>query len=158
MTAVQVPAELVEFWATTATVQAEAPQPDRATLRQLAASIRALLPQPEPTCPVCGGRTKDHYVVPGELSDCWVPLERVAELRALLAAERDAKPAIRQPRVWNVGDPEPSDVEQVLDRDGDVWGRGDNGIWNTPETRGFPWEHVVRKWSPLTEVLPGGDR
>jgi hypothetical protein len=82
-------------------------------------------------------------------------LEAPPQVRALLADQADATPAVR-PRVFNAGDPEPADVRQVHDRDGDVWSRGDRGIWNTPGTKGFPWEHVARRWSPLTEVLPGG--
>lgn len=41
-----------------------------------------------------------------------------------------------------------------VDRQGDVWRRGDDGLMHTPETRPFPREHVARKWGPLRLVDP----
>jgi hypothetical protein len=60
--------------------------------------------------------------------------------------------------VWNAGDPEPEGVEQISDRDGDIWDRGTDGWWHSPETRDCRWEHIARKWAPLTEVHTGGAR
>lgn len=36
-----------------------------------------------------------------------------------------------------------------VDRHGDVWRRGDDGLMHTRETRPFPREYVERKWGPL---------
>lgn len=40
----------------------------------------------------------------------------------------------------------------VADRHGDVWTPRADGLWETPETAPFPWEHVARKWGPLHPV------
>jgi hypothetical protein len=134
----------------------------------LAIDLRALLPQPEPTCPVCGhpvgrvlsppptGHYEDgctHTEVGAGFCPCPLVFSQIDTVRALLAAERDAIPARPEPRVWNAGDPEPEGVEQISDRDGDIWDRGTDGWWHSPETRDCRWEHIARKWSPLTEVL-----
>ena len=37
-----------------------------------------------------------------------------------------------------------------IDRHGDVWTEGDDGLMHTPETAPFSREHVERKWGPLT--------
>lgn len=37
----------------------------------------------------------------------------------------------------------------VVDRHGDVWTLGDDGLMHTPETRPFPFEYVEKKWGPL---------
>lgn len=61
------------------------------------------------------------------------------------------------PRQWGKGDPEPADQPKPKIRDfhGDVWDYNPaDGLWYTPDTRPFAWEHLTRKWSPLTEVLP----
>lgn len=39
-----------------------------------------------------------------------------------------------------------------VDRQGDVWRVGDDGLMHTPETAPFPREHVERKWGPLRLV------
>jgi hypothetical protein len=133
----------------------------------LAIDLRALLPQPEPTCPNCGHLDADHlnWWNKADLAcadrnrdgvcRCLVTGNALPQVRALLAAERDATPARPEPRVWNAGDPEPEGVEQISDRDGDIWDRGTDGWWHSPETRDYRWEHIARKWSPLTEVLAG---
>jgi hypothetical protein len=145
-------------------------------------------PEPEPTCPNCGHFDDEHNElgcgdiaedaececamteasanscpVHGTLDsrsacECPFPGRTLDELRALLAAERDATPTRPEPRVWNAGDPEPEGVEQISDRDGDIWDRGTDGWWHSPETRDYRWEHIARKWSPLTEVHTGGAR
>jgi hypothetical protein len=58
------------------------------------------------------------------------------------------------PREWRKGDPEPEDRPRVKDSANDVWTYNDrNGLWYSPETAPFKWEHIARKWGPLTEVL-----
>jgi hypothetical protein len=169
VTAVQVPAELVEFWATTATVQAEAPQPDRATLRQLAASIRALLPQPEPTCPNCGhrdglhhsDREHDGYGIQGcdeDGCDCALTPAALPQVRALRAAERDAKPAESKPCTRYqvvVHDEVPGAVSRA------------RGIFDSRDAaerqvnyfrQVFAARSTYRRTAEIVEVLPGGDR
>jgi hypothetical protein len=39
-----------------------------------------------------------------------------------------------------------------IDRQGDVWALGEDGLLHTPETRPFSREYVERKWGPLREV------
>lgn len=39
-----------------------------------------------------------------------------------------------------------------VDRHGDVWREGADGLMHTPETRPFPREHVEKKWGPLRPV------
>lgn len=39
-----------------------------------------------------------------------------------------------------------------VDRHGDVWREGTDGLMHTPETRPFPREHVEKKWGPLRPV------
>ena len=43
-----------------------------------------------------------------------------------------------------------------VDRQGDVWRVGEDGLMHTPETAPFPREHVEKKWGPLrlTRVTP----
>lgn len=36
-----------------------------------------------------------------------------------------------------------------VDRHGDVWRLGADGLMHTPETAPFPREHVEKKWGPL---------
>lgn len=40
-------------------------------------------------------------------------------------------------------------AESWVDKQGDVWRLGDDGLMHTPETAPFPREHVERKWGPL---------
>ncbi len=40
--------------------------------------------------------------------------------------------------------------ERLIDKQGDVWTKGVDGLWHTPETRPFPLEHIEKKWGPLT--------
>lgn len=44
-----------------------------------------------------------------------------------------------------------------IDRDGDVWTLGADGLMHTPETRPFPREHVEKKWGPLRAPCPDCD-
>lgn len=66
----------------------------------------------------------------------------------------------RTPRKWDKGDEEPAIASgcgglKVRDNQGDVWAYNDiNGLWYTPDTKPYPWEHIARKGAPLTEVLP----
>lgn len=142
------------------------------SLRRIANQLRALLPQPEPTCPNCGhrdglhhsGREHDGYGIQGcdeDGCDCALTPAALPQVRALLAAERDAKPASRKPRVWNVGDPEPDDRPDVRDCERDIWTHWRGGVWGcrthaTADDR--RWEAILNGFAPLTEVLPGGDR
>ncbi|MDF9717373.1 hypothetical protein [Nocardioides sp. ChNu-99] len=42
-----------------------------------------------------------------------------------------------------------------VDRFGDVWtSRADGLMYEQPETRPFPREHVEKKWGPLRKVTP----
>ena len=42
-----------------------------------------------------------------------------------------------------------TDEQTWVDRQGDVWRMGDDGLMHTPETAPFPREHVEKKWGPL---------
>jgi len=42
--------------------------------------------------------------------------------------------------------------EHLIDKQGDVWVEGDDGLMHTPETRPFPRDYVERKWGPLRPV------
>lgn len=42
--------------------------------------------------------------------------------------------------------------EAVVDRHGDVWTPGPDGLLYTPETRPFPRDYIERKWGPLRLV------
>jgi ribosomal protein L32 len=138
---------------------------ERTTARLLVDELRALLPQPAPTCPNCGHTDNDHRATPrGEViggvgcyfaqligepeCDCEISRGALPQVRALLAAERDSKPAPVKPRVWQKGDPEPESGVVVRDRDGDLWETG---------TERREWYDLLR-WAPLTEVIPGGTR
>lgn len=64
----------------------------------------------------------------------------------------------RAPRVWHEGDPEPRRDVRFTDCHGDEWRWSESrGEWVTPETAGCSWEHIAKKWSPLTEVVSDGD-
>lgn len=175
MSAVEVPAELIEQAAGALERAASTLHSDRCTKSHrddltfcpeahaeavLAYDLRALLPQPAPTCLNCGHVPVGHGDSGCLASACDCPFSHPAVMvaLALLAAERDSKPAPAKPRTWKAGDPEPEDVEQIQDRDGDVWTRRADGWWSSPETREMTWEHIARKWSPLTEVIAGGAR
>lgn len=43
-----------------------------------------------------------------------------------------------------------------VDKWGDVWQVGDDGLLHTPETAPFPREYVERKWGPLRELSGDG--
>lgn len=43
-----------------------------------------------------------------------------------------------------------------IDKHGDVWTLGDDGLLHTPETAPFSREHVEKKWGPLKELTPCG--
>lgn len=40
-------------------------------------------------------------------------------------------------------------TQSWIDKHGDVWRMGDDGLLHTPETRPFPRDHVEKKWGPL---------
>ena len=44
------------------------------------------------------------------------------------------------------------DREEWLDKQGDVWQLGDDGLMHSPETTPLPRGHVETKWGPLTLV------
>lgn len=46
----------------------------------------------------------------------------------------------------------PPDTGPVVDKDGDVWTLGGDGLMHTPETKPFPLEYVEKKWGPLRPV------
>lgn len=52
---------------------------------------------------------------------------------------------------------EPSKARRWLDRHGDIWTEGNDGLMHSPETRPFPREHVEKKWGPLA-LLVGGEQ
>jgi hypothetical protein len=95
----------------------------------LIARVRGLLPAPAPTCPNCRHADRLHMelgcaAVAGDpattfdvVCDCPFHGAALPVLRDLLAAQADAKPStlglwapLAEPRVWNVGDPEPAGV------------------------------------------------
>lgn len=45
--------------------------------------------------------------------------------------------------------------ERWVDKQGDVWTPGEDGLLHSPETAPFPREHVERKWGPLKPVPDG---
>lgn len=57
-------------------------------------------------------------------------------------------------RTFSRGDPCPEYVTRVRDCQNDVWVRrgGGSGLWDSPETRPFTWEHIAKKWGPLVVV------
>jgi hypothetical protein len=69
----------------------------------------------------------------------------------------DLDKAIRE---WWRGDSDPGDRDlRVRDCHGDIWtpqevlGLGVR-VWFTPETKPATWDHLLKKWGPVTEV-PG---
>jgi hypothetical protein len=52
-----------------------------------------------------------------------------------------------------------SESEAWIDKQGDVWRLGEDGLMHTFETAPFPREYVERKWGPLKPTLSdeGGD-
>lgn len=64
---------------------------------------------------------------------------------------RAGEPALRESvwLSWAQEVPPRAGGEQWLDRHGDVWTLGADGLLHTPETRPFHREHVERKWGPL---------
>ena len=155
--------------------------------RTASAELRALLPQPEPTCPICGhpvGRVLDppptghyedgctHTEVGAGFCPCPLVFTQTEAVRALLAVERDTTPAVTGPRVWTAGDPEPEGVDLVWDREGDPWVRRPTNLWRMkanveskdPELglhgkpRGMAWVDFAADWGPLTDQPPAGAR
>jgi hypothetical protein len=43
-------------------------------------------------------------------------------------------------------------TEAWVDRQGDVWRLGEDGLMHSPETAPFPREYVEKKWGPLRPV------
>lgn len=149
-------------------------------------SLRALLPQPEPTCPNCGHGDADHLNWwnkddlactqrnGNQICRCEITRAGLPQVRALIAAERDSAPATRPvltlPRVWQAGDPEPEGVTEVRDADDEAqylrnWRRGEDNRWrlverdgSVPPARGRSWVGLLGTYGPLTEVLSGGAR
>lgn len=80
---------------------------------------------------------------------------------AVAEAQRLSEPAPREPRVWRKGDPEPVDVAQVRDTDGDIWERrfvdGDLRVWMcSPDDPSWVWRILVERYGPLAEVVEDG--
>lgn len=48
-------------------------------------------------------------------------------------------------------------VAAWLDKQGDVWTLGADGLMHTPETAPFSREHVEKKWGPLVALTPAPD-
>jgi hypothetical protein len=48
-----------------------------------------------------------------------------------------------------------SDDQAWVDKQGDVWRIGDDGLMHTFETAPFPREYVEKKWGPLKPVQNG---
>lgn len=44
--------------------------------------------------------------------------------------------------------------ELWIDRHGDVWSPGDDGLMHSYETAPFTREHVEKKWGPLRRLTP----
>jgi hypothetical protein len=69
-----------------------------------------------------------------------------------------ARPIPALPRVFGRGDSLPEDVRVVMDVDGDRWSRVGNGerfnATGAPGGRSYPWEYILRRWGPVTQVLP----
>lgn len=166
MSAVEVPAELIELCVDTIEALAKmVPALDLAWQQEVARmgrQLRALLPKL--TCPKCGHSDEEHATSIGcaydngdefdDVCSCPFSAETLPHVRALLDAERDSKPAQAGPRVWHAGDPEPGDVEQVRDCETDVWSRIGNG-WDIPGRADIrSWSSLVAFFGPLTEVLP----
>ena len=60
------------------------------------------------------------------------------------------------PRTWQAGDPEPDDVQCVMDRDGDVWQQHDRDAWWFGAFGSISSKNLLERCGPLTEVhLPG---
>jgi hypothetical protein len=59
-------------------------------------------------------------------------------------------PKDARPGVWFIGvRTVPVPGVDLVDKHGDVWTLGDDGLLHTPETAAFPREHVEKKWGPL---------
>lgn len=58
---------------------------------------------------------------------------------------KDAKPGVRFHGVRTV----PTPGVPLMDRQGDVWTLGADGLMHTPETAPFPHAYVEKKWGPL---------
>lgn len=188
MSAVQVPAELIErmagevvdYWMLVHSDYCSGGLDEpgcrgHAKQVELVDAARALLPAPAPTCPNCQHRDDDHQDA-GCMADaadpattldaecpCAISKLSLPQVRALLAAERDSKPAQRQPRVFNAGDPDPRDsgVTLLVDVRRRAWhaqGAGWSAHW--PNASGQPdnsWERMDARDFPFTEVLDGGE-
>jgi hypothetical protein len=169
VTAVQVPAELVE--------RAVKRLEDSASLRHsdycsghigegrgcplaaeedaVAAELRALLPQPAQTCPNCGHPDSHHGLSCGHVAaapattaeiacECPFPRRALDDLRRLIVVERDE--AATAPG---------SDVTKIRDKDGELWHREGTG-WRFRTGLTLPWGALFDHYGPLTKVLGGG--
>lgn len=142
----------------------------------LVAELRALLPQPAPTCPNCRHADDRHGVgsgcrevigdpataAPYPLCPCAITHAALPQVRALLAAERDSKGDPAEPRVWNEGDADPSNdgVTELRDAHGSTWFAQRAGWsihyanqWGEPDQT---WREMDSDLFPFTEVLAGG--
>lgn len=145
--------------------------------RENAATLRALLPQPLFTCPNCGHADEDHRALPaGERiggvgcyfaanvgaaeCDCPFTREGLPTVRALLAAERDSKPAPVQPRVWGTTDPNPAiqGVTKLRDSQGYLWNAYGNNWRSGAVDSEYTWAAMQPEWFPFTEVIAAGAR
>lgn len=70
-----------------------------------------------------------------------------------IARSLDAMTGTRRPRVFVVGDPEPTDVFAVLDRYGDRWTSED---WKKEGLAGQGWSLTLSGHGPLIEVFDRG--
>lgn len=85
------------------------------------------------------------------------PIEGVTALRDALtealkqAAQMSGSLNVRllSPGVWNSGDPEPTDITEVRDRDGDVWERDGAEWWLRGGSDRHPWSFIVSTYGPL---------
>lgn len=71
-------------------------------------------------------------------------------MKAMLPAGDATAPLIG--RVFTAGDPEPTGITKVYDRDSDAWYRGGDGGWATHPsyTNGDSWAWVMDHYGPLT--------
>lgn len=87
-----------------------------------------------------------------------VPAGSGTEVRAVLAFAGliPGQVSVTQPRVWNEGDPEPTDVKSVVDSEGDQWDRK-GPVWvhffrgHLPNY--MPWDELASARGRLTEVV-----
>lgn len=96
------------------------------------------------------------------LMDGWsgYTLDQVRELRdalnvVLVEVAKATPTGCRQPRTFGEGDDIPSDVQQIKDRDGDIWTRDSNypATFKNPNYSSRSAFGIIEAWGPVTEVL-----